>query len=167
MEEKGLSNVSFRQGDIQTSDLETGTFDLVWTRDCILYVSEKNLVWSNVYAALKPGGQLFVADFCRGRGLLSDEFETYLEECRYYLQALDEYVRTLEAAGFGQVHMEDITAAFVDDLRQEQRRLVDDRDAFLGEFDEDDYEYLITRWDKKIRFCERGDLKWGLFVAAR
>ncbi len=166
-QKKCLPNVSFRQGDIRTGDLEIGAFDLVWTRDCVLYLPEKSCVWSNVYTALKPGGQLFVTDFCRGGGALSDEFETYLEECRYYLQALDEYVRTLEAAGFGQVHMEDITAAFVDDLRREQRRLVDDRDAFLGEFDEDDYEYLITRWDKKIRFCERGDLKWGLFVAAR
>ena len=165
--ERGVPNVSFRQGDIRTSDLEIGAFDLVWTRDCVLYVPEKNLVWSNVYTALKPGGQLFVTDFGRGGGPHSDDFETYLEECRYYLQTLDEYVRTLEAAGFGQVHMEDITAAFVDGLRKEQGRIVDDRDAFLSEFDEDDYDYLITRWDKKIRFCERGDLKWGLFVAVR
>ena len=166
-EEKGLSNVSFRQGDIQTSDLETGTFDLVWTRDCILYVSEKNLVWSNVYAALKPGGQLFVADFCRGCGPLSDEFETYLEECRYHLLTLDAYVRTLGAAGFRQIRMEDITTAFVDALRHEQERLVDNREAFLRECDENDYIYLIDRWDKKICFCERGDFKWGLFVAMR
>ena len=166
-EEKGLSNVSFRHGDIRTSGLETGTFDLVWTRDCVLHVSEKNLVWSNVYAALKPGGQLFVADFCRGRGPLSDEFETHLEECRYYLQTLDAYVRTLEAAGFRQIRMEDITTAFVDALRQEQERLVDNREAFLREFDENDHDHLIDRWDKKIRFCERGDFKWGLFVAMK
>ena len=166
-QEKGLTSVSFRQGDIRTSDLEVGTFDLVWTRDCVLYLPEKSCVWRNVYTALKPGGQLFVTDFCRGGGPLSDEFETYLEECRYYLQALDDYVGALEAAGFGQVHMEDITTAFVDGLRQEQGRLVDDRGAFLREFGEDDYDYLITRWDKKIRFCERGDLKWGLFVAMR
>ena len=126
-EEKGLSNVSFRQGDIQTSDLETGIFDLVWTRDCILYVSEKNLVWSNVYAALKPGGQLFVTDFCRGRGPLSDKFETYLEECRYHLLTLDAYVRTLGAAGFRQIRMEDITTAFVGALRHEQERFVDNQ----------------------------------------
>ena len=130
-EEKGLSNVSFRHGDIRTSDLETGTFDLVWTRDCILYVPEKELVWSNVCAALRPGGQLFVTDFCRGGGPLSDEFKTYVEECQYYLLALDEYVRTREAAGFGEVRMEDITTAFVEGLRHEQERLIDDREAFL------------------------------------
>ena len=166
-EEKGLSNVSFRQGDIRTSDLETGTFDLVWTRDCVLHAPEKDLVWRNVYAALKPGGQLFVTDFCRGIGPVSDEFGTYVEECQYHLLNLDEYVQTLEAAGFKQVRMEDITTAFVDSLRQEQERLVDDRAAFLREFDENDYDYLINRWDKKIRFCERDDLKWGLFVAMR
>ena len=166
-EEKGLSNVSFRHGDIQTSNLETGAFDLVWTRDCILYVLEKNVVWNNVYLTLKPGGQLFVADFCRGRGSLSDEFETYLEECQYHLLTLDAYVRTLEAAGFKQIHMEDITTAFIDGLRQEKEQLVDSREVFLREFGENDYDYLIDRWDKKIRFCERGDFKYGLFVAMR
>ena len=166
-EEKGLSNVSFRHGDIRTSDLETGTFDLVWTRDCILYVPEKELVWSNVCAALRPGGQLFVTDFCRGGGPLSDEFKTYVEECQYYLLALDEYVRTLEAAGFGEVRMEDITTAFVEGLRHEQEQLIDDREAFLREFDENDYGYLIDRWDKKLRLCDCGDLKWGLFVATK
>lgn len=166
-EEKGVSNVSFRHGDIRTSDLEMGTFDLVWTRDCILYVPDKELAWSNVRAALRPGGQLFVTDFCRGGGPLSDEFETYVEECQYYLLALDEYARTLEAVGFGEVRMEDITTAFVGGQRQERQRLVDDPEAFLREFDESDYDYLINRWDKKIRFCERGNLKWGLFVATR
>ena len=57
--------------------------------------------------------------------------------------------------------------SILEGLRQEQERLVDDREAFLREFDESDYGYLIDRWDKKIRFCERGDLKWGLFVAMR
>jgi phosphoethanolamine N-methyltransferase len=166
-EEKGVSNVAFRHGDIRTSDLGMGAFDLVWTRDCMLYVPEKELVWSNVCAALRPGGQLFVTDFCRGDGPHSDEFETYVDECQYYMTDLDEYVRTLEAAGFGEVHMEDITKAFVAGLREEQEALVDDPEAFLREFDEGDYEYLIKRWDQKIHFCERGDLKWGLFVAMR
>jgi phosphoethanolamine N-methyltransferase len=166
-EEKGLSNVSFRRGDIRTGDLEMGAFDLVWTRDCILYVPQKELVWSNIRAALKPGGQLFVIDFCLGSGPLSDEFENYVRECQYYLLALDEYVRMLERVGFVEVHMEDITPAFVKGLRQEQERLVNDREAFLREFDENDYGYLINRWDKKIRFCERDDLKWGLFVAMK
>ncbi len=130
-EEKGLSNVSFRHGDIRTSDLEMGTFDLVWTRDCILYVPEKELVWSNICAALRPGGQLFVTDFCRGGGPLSDEFETYVEECQYYLLALDEYVRTLEAAGFGEVRMEDIRRSFVEGLRHEQALLIDVLEALL------------------------------------
>jgi phosphoethanolamine N-methyltransferase len=166
-EEKGLSNVSFRHGDIRTSDLEMATFDLVWTRDCILYVPEKEHIWRNFHAALRPGGQVFVTDFCRGGGPLSDEFETYVEECQYYLLALDEYARTLAAAGFKEVRMEDSTTAFLAGLRQEQEELVDDREAFLRDFDESDYDYLIDRWDKKIRFCERGDLKWGLFVATR
>ena len=33
------------------------------------------------------------------------------------------------------------------------------------EFDPEDFEYLMTRWGKKIRFCSEGDMRWGLFLA--
>ena len=35
-----LANISFRQGDIRTAQLEQDTFDLAWTRDCILYIGK-------------------------------------------------------------------------------------------------------------------------------
>ncbi len=69
---KRFPNVTFRQGDIRTAVLPAETFDLAWTRDCILYIAEKHLVWKNVYASLNTGGQLFITDFCKGNGHLSE-----------------------------------------------------------------------------------------------
>ena len=164
-ERKRLAKVFFQQGDIRTTLLPQDTFDLAWTRDCILYIVEKYLVWKNVYASLKTGGELFVTDFCKGKGPLSKSFLTYLGDCHYHLQDLDTYGQTLEIGGFQDIRIEDHTKAFIGSLRGELENLLADRDRFLREFSESDFDYLVNRWDKKIQFWEQGDFLWGLFIA--
>jgi len=166
-ERKKLPNVTFQQGDIRTAVLPEITFDLAWTRDCILYISEKHPVWKNVYSSLKPGGQLFITDFCKGSGSLSESFITYLDRCGYYLQDLESYGQTLEKAGFHNIQIKNHTQAFIDSLRKELKNLNTDRDQFLREFSESDFDYLANRWLKKIQLCEQGDFLWGLFIAEK
>ncbi|MEC4674730.1 MAG: methyltransferase domain-containing protein [Nitrospirota bacterium] len=166
-ERKQLSNVTFQQGDIRTAVLPENTFDLAWTRDCILYIAEKHFVWKNVYSSLKTGGQLFITDFCKGNGSLSESFITYLDRCGYHLQDLESYGQTLERAGFHNIRIEDHTKAFINSLQDELRDLNSDRDQFLREFSESDFDYLVNRWNKKIHFCEQGDFLWGLFIAEK
>jgi len=164
---KRFPNVTFRQGDIRTAVLPAETFDLAWTRDCILYIAEKHLVWKNVYASLNTGGQLFITDFCKGKGPLSKSFNKYLMTCHYHLQELDTYGQALETAGFHNIRIEDHTKAFIDSLCGELKDLNNNRDLFLREFSETDFEYLVNRWDMKIQFCEQGDFLWGLFIAEK
>lgn len=166
-ERKSLANVSFQQGDIRTTTLPKDTFDLAWTRDCILYIAEKHLVWQNVYSSLKPGGQLFITDFCKGKGPLSESFIKYLGHCHYYLEDLENYGQALGAAGFRHIRIEDHTKAFIDSLQEELKELNGRRDQFLREWTESDFDYLVNRWLKKIQFCEQGDFIWGLFIAEK
>jgi phosphoethanolamine N-methyltransferase len=163
--ESGLSGVRFLHGDIRTAALGEATFDLVWTRDCILYLAEKDVVWAQVARCIKPGGQLFVTDFVRGDGERSPAFLGYLEACSYHLQTLGDYAASLEAAGLRVTAREDITGEFITGLVKEKERLAEGREAFLGEFEPADFDHLMERWDAKIRFCRDGDMKWGLFVA--
>lgn len=166
-QEKKLERVTFLEGDIRSYPLAASSFDLAWTRDCILYIPEKLGVWQQVYRALKPGGQLFITDFCRGAGELSREFREYTDDCHYYLQTLDHYAATLQEAGFALKASEDITEEFIASLQQEKEALVAQRAEFLSEFDEADYQYLVGRWEKKLKFSRQGDLRWGLFIAQK
>jgi phosphoethanolamine N-methyltransferase len=162
-----IEGVRFVRGDIRTHPLPEASFDLVWTRDCVLYVPEKHLVWEAAARCSKPNGQLFVTDFARGDGPRSQAFRAYVEGAGYHLQTLDEYAGSLRAAGFSIVEREDATPAFVAGLEQELARLEALYDAFLGEYDLSDYEYLVERWRHKIDLCRSGDLKWALFVARK
>jgi phosphoethanolamine N-methyltransferase len=165
--EAGLAGVDFRLGDIRTAALEAGSFDLAWTRDCVLYIAEKAAVWRQVARCLKPGGQLFVTDFARSAGPLSPGFQAYLDACSYHLETLDDYARGLAAAGLKVLVADDVTPEFVEGLEREKALLERRRDEFFGQFGQEDYDYLMERWDQKIAFCRGGDMKWGLFVARK
>ena len=164
---KKLLRVSFQRGDICTTPLPQKAFDLAWTRDCLLYIERKDLVWKNIYESLNQRGQLFVTDFCQGTGSLSQAFKSYVNQCAYYLQGIEDYAESIKAAGFQQVRGEDITNSFVDSLQQDQKRLNDNRHTFLQDYNQIDFDYLMKRWDKKIQLCDRGELKWGLFLAQK
>jgi phosphoethanolamine N-methyltransferase len=164
---KRINNVIFQQGDIRNAVLPIDMFDLAWTRDCMLYIAAKYFAWKNVHASLKTGGQLFSTDFCKGNSPLSEAFITYLKDCHYHLQDLDSYGQALETAGFHNIRLDDHTTAFLDSLRDELKVLNADRDKFLREFTENDFDYLVNRWVKKIQFCEQGDLICGLFIAEK
>ena len=164
---QGVTSVRFRLGDIRTADLPHNAFDLAWTRDCVLYLPEKAAVWRSVHQAVKPGGQLFVTDFCRQGPPLSDGFSDYLAQCHYHLRTIPDYEEDLAAAGFEIVAAEDATADFIACMEQEQSRLAASRARFLELFEPADYEYLARRWDRKLEFCRRGEFRWGLFIARK
>jgi phosphoethanolamine N-methyltransferase len=165
--EKGSSGVSFVCDDIRTLPVEPNSYDVVWSRDCILYIPEKEQVWKQVATCLKPGGWLFVTDFCRKPDAISPEFDHYLQQCRYYLRDVSTFASEIAEQGLEVTVQEDITPLLIEYLIKEKAALEKDRIAFLGEYDEDDYAYLVNRWEKKRNFCDSGDFRWGLFLARK
>ena len=55
------SGVEFEFGNVLIRDFEEGTFDVVYTRDCIIHIREKDALFERFYKWLKPGGQLLIS----------------------------------------------------------------------------------------------------------
>ena len=164
----GLEKVlSFVHGDFTTLPLDDEAFDVVWSRDAILYMKEKETVFSKAYGVTKRGGQLLVTDFLRGDGQRSSQFEEYLQNCGYHLQTFSGYTDEVRHAGFSDVEADDLTEEFIYYLEDDLRRLKSNKKEFFSQFTQDDYDYLKDRWLKKITFCKDGDLKWGQFLAEK
>jgi SAM-dependent methyltransferase len=164
---RGLSGVTFQQGRIEDETLDPDTFDVAWTRDSVVCVKAKDRLWKNVYHSLKPGGRLFATDFCRSKEGISNEFSEHALRCEYYLQDLDDYVSTLQAAGFRDVIAKDSTGLLIEFLHQERAKLDEKEPDFARKYGAAEFKFLRERWDKKIRFCEQGDLRWGKFTARK
>ena len=57
----GDDQVHFEHGNVLVRDFDEGSFDVVYTRDCIIHIREKKALFERFYKWLKPGGQLLVS----------------------------------------------------------------------------------------------------------
>jgi SAM-dependent methyltransferase len=57
-----IPNVTVRQHNVMTDDLEQGTYDLVHCRALLLHLSDPMLALRRMVSALRPGGLLLVED---------------------------------------------------------------------------------------------------------
>ena len=158
--------VTFLLGDVLSMTLP-GKFDVVWSRDALMHIPDKPRLFSRLHDLLGPGGRLVVTDYARGTTADSPEFRAYVAQTGYHLTDPASYGRLLEGAGFVDVVVEDATGKFIDILEREPRRLAANRGDFLASFREEDLNYLVERWAMKVRFCQAGEMKWGIYQATR
>ena len=57
----GLDNVTFVEGDVETTQLEPESFDVVLSRATLMYAADPLATLQRLKAALRPGGRLAVA----------------------------------------------------------------------------------------------------------
>jgi phosphoethanolamine N-methyltransferase len=165
-QEQMTDSVSFLLGDVlETTFAEP--FDIVWSRDAFMHIPDKPNLFARLNRLLTSGGRLVITDYARGKSPASPEFERYIEKTGYHVIEPRDYGRLLEAAGFGDVVVDDATPGFIDILEAESARLVNNRTDFLASFTDSDLNYLVERWAMKLRFCRDGDMKWGIYLASK
>lgn len=160
------SQVEFLLADVLETEFDE-PFDIVWSRDALMHVHDKKRLFAKLYSLLDDGGQLVITDYARGNKPGTAEFEAYAKSTGYHLVDPSTYGKFLEDAGFVDVIVEDATPKFIEILKKEPVNLEANRDDFLGSFTEDDLRYLVDRWAMKVRFCEAGDMKWGIYKATK
>jgi phosphoethanolamine N-methyltransferase len=165
--EKNIGNVSFYQGDIHQMNWDEGSFDVIWSRETLLHVPDKDALFQKFYHWLAPGGAVMITDYARRVGRGSEKFENYIQESGYPLLELEKYADHIRQAGFEQVTIQDQTDYLISILQDQLYKLDSRKDEFISKFSKDDYEYLRSRWQLKLDCCQDGDMKWGWFSAHR
>lgn len=155
-------DIGFYRADI-SGRFNFGYFDMIVSRDALLYVKEKQAAFSNIYSSLIKNGEIHLTDFVSGDNL-SKDFISYTADCEYHLDTFERYANRLTDVGFKGVHYTDITHLHAEYLSKDIKKLNDKKDKFLQLFNEEDYDYLIKRWQRKIEMCAKHELCWGSFV---
>jgi phosphoethanolamine N-methyltransferase len=168
-EEAQVEGVSFVTGDVRSADLEAGSFDVVWTRDCGLYVppADKPRMWERLNQVLRPSGQVLLTDYGRGPSPSSPAFDEHSAATGQFPITMSEYAAIFDSAGFCSIVVDDRTEDLQNSMVEERRRLIGDEAGFLADFTHEEYDGLIERWDKKIQWCQRGELAWIVISARR
>jgi len=167
MEAEVKHRVHFYVEDASTMDYPANFYDVIYSRDTILHISDKLGLFEKLLYCLKPGGKLMISDYCHGDKDHSQEFRDYVEGRGYDLHTVDQYGSILREAGFNNVVAQDKTDEMIEILTNELDKFAKIHDKFVIQFSEDDYDYITTGWQKKIRSCREGDQTWGVFTATK
>nr|PNR42096.1 hypothetical protein PHYPA_016925 [Physcomitrium patens] len=145
--------IEFEVGDCTKINYPEASFDVIYSRDTILHIQVSHCP------------PFFISDYCRAPGTPSEQFASYIKQRNYDLHSVQTYGQMLQRSGFIKVHAEDGTDQFVEVLKRELSATEQERDKFIEEFSEDDYNYIVNGWKSKLERCANDEQKWGLFVA--
>ncbi|XP_060205454.1 phosphoethanolamine N-methyltransferase 2-like isoform X1 [Lycium barbarum] len=159
--------VEFEVADCTKKTYPDGTFDVIYSRDTILHIQDKPALFRSFYKWLRPGGKVLISDYCKRAGPASEEFAGYIKQRGYDLYDVEAYGQMLRDAGFHEVVAEDRTGQFIEVLQKELDTVEKEREAFIHEFSEQDYNEIVGGWKSKLVRSSSGEQRWGLFIAKK
>lgn len=159
--------VEFEVADCTKKTYPDNTFDVIYSRDTILHIHDKPALFRSFYRWLKPGGKVLISDYCRSAGPASPEFAAYIKQRGYDLHDVKSYGQMLKDAGFDEVIAEDRTDQFNQVLKKELGAVEKDKDEFISDFSEEDYNDIVGGWKAKLVRSTSGEQRWGLFIAKK
>ncbi|KAJ8576019.1 hypothetical protein ON010_g3187 [Phytophthora cinnamomi] len=121
------------------------SFDVVYSRDTILHVEDKQALFAKFFRWLKPGGLVLISDYCQGEQESTNIFKAYVAGRGYHLLSPAQYGKVLESVGFTSVVAEDRTKQFVEVLNEELARMLTQKHGFVAETSEADFKYIRRR----------------------
>lgn len=125
--DRGLSGRARFQA-IQPGPLPLGdlSFDVVFSKDALIHVEDKDAIAAEIFRVLTPGGIFAASDWMRAEdGPMSDRLRHYIEAegLGFGAASPDRYFAALRAAGFETVYYRDRTVWYRDETLKEIRAL--------------------------------------------
>ncbi|KAL9662285.1 hypothetical protein QQ045_027118 [Rhodiola kirilowii] len=160
-------SVEFEVADCTKKEYPDHTFDVIYSRDTILHIQDKPALFRSFFKWLKPGGKVLISDYCKRAGPPSDEFAEYIKQRGYDLHDVEAYGQMLRDAGFIDVIAEDRTGQFMQVLQKELDCVEKEKQEFINDFSEEDYNDILDGWKAKMVRTSTGEQRWGLFIATK
>ncbi|KAK9106054.1 hypothetical protein Scep_022898 [Stephania cephalantha] len=160
-------SVEFEVADCTTKEYPDNSFDVIYSRDTILHIQDKPALFKKFFKWLKPGGMVLISDYCKCAGPPSIKFAEYIKQRGYDLHDVEAYGQMLKEAGFSDVVAEDRTDQFLKVLKRELDAIEKEKDEFISDFSQEDYDDIVNGWKAKLARSSSGEQRWGLFIAKK
>ena len=122
------------------------SFDVVFSKDSIIHVQDKEALFAEALRVLRPGGQLLVGDWLRGQSdALTPQVEAFVDAAGhpFAMVSLRDVRAILDRVGFCEIELDDRREWYAGEAEAELERL---RGALGSEF--------VERWGEEARQAE-------------
>lgn len=140
---------------------DDATFDIVFSKDSIVHIADKEWLSGEVHRVLRPGGWFVASDWLISHdGEPSPEMATYIEAeaLDFGMASPDRYLRALTGAGFVDVELRNRNAWYREIARTELERLTgSERDRFVEAVGAEELAHQIATWTAMVPVLESGE----------
>ena len=161
---KGLADrVGYRLVEPGPLPFEEARFDLVFSKDAIIHIPDKEALFADVFRILAPGGIFIASDWLRvDDGPPSPAMVRYIESegLSFAMASPARYRRALALAGFGSIEIADRNAWYAGLAREELAGLAGPLRGRLVELvGESEAERQIRVWQTMLAVLDKGELR--------
>ena len=152
---------SFVQAPPGPLPFDDATFDVVFSKDALLHVPDKEALFADIFRVLKPGGIFAASDWLISHdGEPSPEMKAYVaaEGLSFAMASPARYRRAMEQAGFRDVSIRDRNPWYREVAREELARLKGPLDARAAEAVGEAYVAKnIRTWEAMQKVLDSGE----------
>jgi len=138
------------------------SFDVVFSKDSIIHVQDKDALYAEAFRVLRPGGRLLVGDWLRGHADdLTPQVDSFVQAAGhgFGMASLPDIEAIVERVGFAQIEVEDRRAWYLGEATSELERLrAVMRREFVKRWGEDSAQAEVEFWEVLVASLATGAL---------
>jgi len=161
-EKRGVADrVEIRLVEPGPLPFDEATFDVVFSKDSIIHIADKEMLAGEVFRVLKPGGWFAASDWLISHDDdPSPEMAYYIhcEDLGFGMASPDRYGRALEGAGFRNVRLVNRNPWYREVAREELARLTGpERPSFEAMLSPEEIASQIKTWQAMMPVLQSGE----------
>jgi len=161
---RGLADrVTYRSVAPGPLPLAPASFDVVFSKDAVIHIADKEAFFTEVARVLRPGGLFVASDWLRADdGPPSAAMQRYvgLEGLSFAMASPARYRRAMAAAGFGDIEVRDRNAWYAATARHELADLRGPlRAQLLAVVGEAETDRTTSIWEAMLAVLDSGELR--------
>ena len=157
--------ITYRVIDPGPLPFDDASFDLVFSKDAIIHVHEKDALYAEAFRVLRPGGRLLVGDWLRGDGdAVTPQVDSFVEAAGhgFAMVSLRDVEAIIDRAGFDDIELQDRRSWYLGEATAELERLRGEmRPEFVERWGEDAAQAEIDFWEVLVASLSTGALSPG------
>jgi cyclopropane fatty-acyl-phospholipid synthase-like methyltransferase len=171
-DEAGVGDkVTIREGSLGNCDIEPASRDVVFGRAALLGLKEKDAIFNDIWAMLKPGGQVLLAEFVAkdAGGAKADAAEwAKFEKMQPYLVTVNQIKQGIAASHLDVLQADDVSEEFCSHITHGLAGLTDVLKQ--GTVPKDQRSWVmweVELWARRVLMLQGGNIGFYLFHASK